>query len=145
MINENFRKMLKERLKDADLKLDGMSLDDLIDTMVMERFETKVKRDITLKREHMNRRYKFTIPGLKQNATKGFDTWAMNVEEHEVAPMFERVLSEIVILISEQFERCNQKKILVDVSWAASVHKSKVNEFAESCVDRRLRCLSSPD
>lgn len=115
MINEAFRKLVLDRLEGEEIA-PGRSIEEVVDTMVMEHFETKVKRDITLKREHLSRNYKFTVPGLQANAEKGFDDWTMNIEEHEIARLFDKVLHDIVILISEQFERCKQKKVDVDAS-----------------------------
>jgi len=84
-LNDDFRKFIKERLKDETYLNDingqsnvKLTLDELIEERIVKVFENKVKRKMDFGNSKAVR-FVFDVPGLRLDVEKGFYSWKLPV------------------------------------------------------------------
>lgn len=114
-LNEAFQTMLYERLikEKQYLEHDRITLDGIIENIVINEFEYKTKRQFDIYDEQrMHERY--YCAGLKDNAAKGFWDSEIIVKHDQMEAIFTPCLEKIAVIMEDQIVSARNRGVHVD-------------------------------
>ncbi|KAK7974420.1 hypothetical protein PG989_016268 [Apiospora arundinis] len=107
-LNEGFRKLLKERLKDEVYLERGVdTIDSIVEKIMMETFEYKVKRSFDYYR--VKGLKKISVQGLLDNDEKLFRDGCLHVPMQAIKALFDPLLQGIVSVMDNQIVKAFAK------------------------------------
>ncbi|KAK8876951.1 Hsp70 chaperone protein [Apiospora arundinis] len=107
-LNEGFRKLLKERLKDElYLERGADTIDSIVEKIIMETFEYKVKRSFDYYR--VKGLKKISVQGLLDNDEKLFRDGCLHVPMQAIKALFDPLLQGIVSVMDNQIVKAFAK------------------------------------
>ncbi|KAK7941501.1 uncharacterized protein PG986_013888 [Apiospora aurea] len=109
-LNEGFRKLLKECLKDElYLERGADTIDSIVERIMMEMFEYKIKRSFEyykIKARHLKR---IPVQGLLDNEKKYFRDGCLHVPLQTIKALFDPLLQGIVSVMDDQIIKATAK------------------------------------
>ncbi|KAI8624105.1 hypothetical protein F5Y19DRAFT_481002 [Xylariaceae sp. FL1651] len=141
-LNERFRKLLKELLRDEKYLETGVeTIDGIIESIIIGKFEYSTKRsfDCFL---HKTGAKRFPISGLRDNPAKFLRDGCLHVPVSKITPMFNELLQGIASIMEDQINKalqkgCRVEKVILIGGFAASpsLHKylkQRLGSFSRS-------------
>ncbi|KAI0452302.1 hypothetical protein F5B21DRAFT_527159 [Xylaria acuta] len=141
-LNERFRKLLKDLLRDERYLETGVeTIDGIIESIVIGKFEYGTKRsfDCFL---HKTGAKRFPISGLRDNPAKFFRDGCLHVPVSKITAMFIELLQGIASIMEDQINKalqkgCRVEKVILIGGFAASpsLHKylkQRLDSFSKS-------------
>ncbi|KAK7952893.1 hypothetical protein PG988_013587 [Apiospora saccharicola] len=106
-LNEGFRKLLKESLKDeVYLERGADTIDSIVEKIMMETFEYKIKRSFDYRAKGLKR---IPVQGLLDNDEKLFRDGCLHVPMQSIKTLFDPLLQGIVSVMDNQIIKATAK------------------------------------
>ncbi|KAK8137369.1 hypothetical protein PG984_005309 [Apiospora sp. TS-2023a] len=106
-LNEGFRKLLKESLKgEVYLEKGADTIDSIVEKIMMERFEYKIKRSFDYRVRGLKR---IPVQGLLDNDEKLFRDGCLHVPMQSIKALFDPLLQGIVSVMNDQIIKATAK------------------------------------